>query len=121
MPANLRFEGTATLAAEPSFEGQGKFLAPSLRRFLEWSEAGAGAGAPAESIGVESRISAHAGRVRFEEAAVTVGDVAGSGIIDLVVARGRPAVSGTLAFGSLDLASLLSAFTPSRPKPASSR
>jgi AsmA protein len=116
-PASFRFEGTATLADEPSFQGQGKFLAPSLRRFLEWSDAGAGGGAPSESLAVESRISGNAKRVRFEEATVAVGDVTGSGVIDLVVAGGRPAVSGTLAFGSLDLGSLVSALTPAASSP----
>lgn len=111
-PASFRFEGTARLSQDPFFEGQGKFLAPSLRPFLEWSGAEAAGGAPSGSLGVESRISGNAERVRFEDATVVVGDETGSGLIELVLSGDRPAVSGTLAFGSLDLGSLVSAFTP---------
>ncbi|MCC2688677.1 MAG: AsmA family protein [Rhizobiaceae bacterium] len=111
-PASFRFEGSATLSAEPSFRGQGKFLAPSLRRFLEWSDAEAAGGAPSGSLGLESSISGNAERVRFEEATVLVNDAPGKGVIDLVLTGARPAVSGTLAFGALDLRSFLAAFTP---------
>ena len=50
--------------------------------------------------------------MRFEDATVLVNDIPGRGVIDLALGGGRPAVSGTLAFGSLDLQSFLSALTP---------
>ncbi len=118
-PASFRFEGTATLAEEPHLEGQGKFLAPSLQRFLEWTGAEkAAAGVPAGSLGIESNISGRIGRLRFEGATVLVNDTPGEGVIDVVMKGGLPVVSGTLAFGSLDLRSFLSAFTPPGSAPA---
>jgi len=111
-PASFRFEGTGTLGNEPTFEGQGKFLAPSLRRFLEWTDAQAAGAAPSGSLGFESSIKGNAELVRFEDATVLVNDIPGRGVIDLALGGDRPAVSGTLAFGSLDLQPFLSGSTP---------
>ncbi|KQZ79036.1 membrane assembly protein AsmA [Mesorhizobium sp. Root157] len=111
-PANLSFEGTASLSANAYVDGQLKFSAPSLRRMLDWSGAGIAPGAAIGSVSISSKVAGSAGRVKFDSAEIVLDKNPGMGALDFAIAEGRPVISGTLAFETLDLVSFLSAFTP---------
>jgi AsmA protein len=114
-PVTLSFDGTASFAENAYFDGQAKFAAPSLRRVLEWSQAGIAPSAAIGSISISSKITATANRVKFDNAAIALDNNPGMGALDLSLGDAQPVISGTLAFDTLDLRSFLSAFTPLAP------
>ncbi len=116
-PAAFSFNGTASLAQNAYFDGTAKLTAPSLRRMLEWSQAGLAPGAPAGPVSVSSKVSAGIGRIKFDSAEISLNNNPGMGALDFSFTDARPIMSGTLAFETLDLQSLLATFTPlSLPK-----
>ncbi|MEO5759059.1 MAG: AsmA family protein [Mesorhizobium sp.] len=114
-PATFSFDGVASMSDNAYFDGQAKFSAPSLRRVLEWSQAGIAPGAAIGSVSISSKVSASAGRVKFENTAIALDNNPGMGALDFSYGEARPVISGTLAFDTLDLRSFLSAFTPLAP------
>ncbi len=114
-PASFSFDGTAGMSQNAYFDGQVKFAAPSLRRVLEWSQAGIAPGAAIGSVSISSKITATAGRIKFENTAVALDNNPGMGALDFSFGDALPVISGTLAFDTLDLRSLFSAFTPLAP------
>jgi AsmA protein len=114
-PATFSFDGTASISDNAYLDGQVKFAAPSLRRVLEWSQAGIAPGAALGAVSVASKVNASAGRAKFENTTVTLNNNPGMGALDFSFAEGRPVIAGTLAFDTLDLRSFLSAFTPVAP------
>jgi len=114
-PATFSFDGTASMSDNAYFDGQAKFAAPSLRRVLEWSQAGIAPGAAIGSVSFASKVNASAGRAKFENTTVTLNNNPGMGALDFSFAEARPVVAGTLAFDTLDLRSFLTAFTPVAP------
>ncbi|MGX8010023.1 AsmA family protein [Mesorhizobium sp. ORM8.1] len=114
-PATFSFDGTASMSDNAYFDGQAKFAAPSLRRVLEWSQAGIAPGAAVGSVAFASKVNASAGRAKFENTTVTLNNNPGMGALDFSFAEARPVIAGTLAFDTLDLRSFLTAFTPVAP------
>jgi AsmA protein len=114
-PASFSFDGVASMSENAYFDGQAKFSAPSLRRVLEWSQAGIAPGAAIGSVAVSSKVTATAGRIKFENTAVALDNNPGMGALDFSFGEALPVISGTLAFDTLDLRSFLSAFTPLAP------
>ncbi len=114
-PATLSFDGVASMSENAYLDGQAKFAAPSLRRLLEWSQAGIAPGAAIGSISVASKVTASSGRAKFENTTVALDNNPGMGALDFSFSEALPVISGTLAFDTLDLRSFLSAFTPIAP------
>ncbi|CAN7331660.1 AsmA family protein [Mesorhizobium sp. LjNodule214] len=114
-PATFSFDGVASMSENGYFDGQAKFAAPSLRRVLEWSQAGIAPNAAIGSVSVASKVTAAAGRVKFENTTVALDNNPGMGALDFSFGESLPVISGTLAFDTLDLRSFLSAFTPLAP------
>ncbi len=115
VPANLAFDGTASLGPNSFVDGQMSFSAPSVRKMLEWSETGVLHGSAIGAVAMESRVMGDAQRLRFEDAEITLDGKPARGALDLQLSGKRPMVSGTLAFDTLDLRAFLSAFTPLDP------
>lgn len=114
-PASFSFDGVASMSDNAYLDGQAKFAAPSLRRVLEWCQAGIAPGAAIGSVSVSSKITASSGRAKFENTTVALDNNPGMGALDFSFAEARPVIAGTLAFDTLDLRSFLSAFTPIAP------
>lgn len=111
-PANLSFNGKASLGENPYAEGRASFSAPSVRKMFEWSNAEVPHEAAIGAISVESRVLGDPERVRFEDAEIALDGKPARGALDLLLTGKLPMVSGTLAFDTLDLRAFLSAFTP---------
>ncbi|HEY6632438.1 MAG TPA: AsmA-like C-terminal region-containing protein [Rhizobiaceae bacterium] len=114
-PANLTFDGTASLGQHPYVDGRMSFSAPSVRRTLEWLRTGLLHESTIGSVAMESRVMGDAQRLRFEDAEITLDGKPARGALDLLFTGKLPMVAGTLAFDTLDLWAFLSAFTPLEP------
>jgi AsmA protein len=111
-PATFSFDGTASLAENAYFDGQAKFSSPSLRRLLEWTQAGIAPGAAIGSVSASSKVTGSTRRLKFDSAEIVLDNNPGMGALDFSFAEKRPIIAGTLAFDTLDLRSFLAAFTP---------
>jgi AsmA protein len=111
-PATFSFDGTVGMSQNAYLDGTAKFSTPSLRRMLEWSQAGIAPGAAIGSVSVLSKVTAGVGRVKLDGTEIALDNNPGTGALDFSFTEGRPVMSGTLAFETLDLRSFLSAFTP---------
>ena len=111
-PANFSFEGSADFARNEFFDGQAKFSTPSLRRVLEWSDREMAGSSAIGSVSISSRVTGNAQRLTFEDAAMDVDGNPGSGVLDVSLTGRRPLITGTLDFETIDLLSVLTAFTP---------
>lgn len=111
-PVNASFDGIVKVGANPYWQGQAKFAAPSLRQTLEWLQASAASNSTAGAVSISSRITGDAGRVKFENAEVGLDGNPSIGALELLFTETVPALSGTLAFNTLDLGAFLAAFTP---------
>ena len=108
-PGDFTFGGSASLRENGYFEGKTSFSAPSLPVLLEWSALGMAIGPEIGSVAWEAHISGDRQRVKFGDASLAVNGSTGTGAVDLMMTAQRPVISGTLAFGSLDLRTLMSA------------
>lgn len=112
-PANLSFEGKAGLSANPFIEGGMKFQSPSLRRVMEWTGMRMANATSVSAISVSSHVMGDAERMKFDNAQIALDKNPGTGALDLAYGEaGRPILSGTLAFDTLDLGPFVSAFAP---------
>lgn len=112
-PANASFDGTIKTAQNAYAGGKVKFAAPSLKRLNEWT--GAEMNATASSIGslaIAGRLVGDGQRMKLESAEVSLDKNPGTGALDLSFSESVPVISGTLAFDTLDLSPILTAFTP---------
>ena len=109
-PASFAFDGTASFSGDTFFAGSAKFASPSLRRMLEWSASEPAPGSPIGVVSIEGRIAGNRQRMKIEDARMSVDGNSGIGVLELAWAQRMPALSGTLAFETLDLPSFLSAF-----------
>lgn len=105
-PASFGFSGTANLTADTFFSGSARFASPSLRRMLEWSTAEAVKGTPVGAVSVEGKIAGNRHRLKIEDTRVSIDGSSATGVLEFALAQRIPALSGTLAFQTLDLNSL---------------
>ncbi|HEY4193357.1 MAG TPA: AsmA family protein [Mesorhizobium sp.] len=111
-PATFSFEGNASLSQNAYLDGAVKFSAPSVRRALDWLQAGIAPGAAIGAVSFSSKVTAGSGRVKFDNAQIALNNNPGTGALDFSFTEARPVMAGTLAFDTLDLSAFLSAFTP---------
>lgn len=114
-PLTASFDGLASISKAGFFDGNAKLAAPSLRHALEWAHAEMAEGAPAGALSVKSKISGNAQRLKLANAEIAIDNVPGIGVIEASFTGKAPALSGTLAFDTLDLGSFLAALTPLAP------
>lgn len=113
-PLAARFEGRANLSGEVFLDGALSLASPSVRRLLEWTKSPFLTGLPPGAVSLASQVSGTLSRLRFADAEIILSERRGVGALEVSLLPGPPAVSGTLAFGDLDLGEFLSAFTPLR-------
>jgi AsmA protein len=82
---------------------------------LEWSRSELLHEPAIGAVAMESHVIGGAGRLRFEDAQISLDGKQARGALDLLLSGKLPMVSGTLAFDTLDLRAFLSAFTPLDP------
>jgi len=111
-PLTLAFNGSANIAKNQFFQGTLSLTSPSLRRTLEWSKTPSIPGAPIGSFALDATVSGSANRMKLDGLTATLNNNPAKGGIEIVLNDGTPSITGTLAFETLDLRSVLSGFMP---------
>lgn len=109
-PLTGSFEGLATFSNSGFLDGIARLSSPSLRRAIEWSRADITPGVIAGSASISGRLIGDAQRLKLEDAQLSLGAHPGNGLLEVSFAGKAPALSGTLAFQSLDLGAFLGSF-----------
>ncbi|MFH6786509.1 MULTISPECIES: AsmA family protein [Methylobacterium] len=94
-------------ASGPRLSGRGRFSTPALPGTLAWLGIAPGPAALAGSVSLEGRFTARPGAIESPELQVRVGDSRLEGAGAASLARGRLALSATLAAERLDLSGLV--------------
>ncbi|MBO6718162.1 MAG: AsmA family protein [Rhizobiaceae bacterium] len=114
-PLNLTYEGTANLGREGFVQGKGTLTSPSLRRMLEWSGNEISPGAAVGAVSLQASVSGSVRRLNLSEATVTLDGNPSRGTLEVALGGAVPAITGTLAFDTINLQSFLSAFSALTP------
>ncbi len=106
--ASVRFEGKANAFSDLHLEGHSSLETPSLRRLASFMEGTLASGSLPGPFAVTGALAGNRNRVHFTEASVKLDGNSASGVLQLErnVER-KPKLSGTLAFGELDLSAYL--------------
>ncbi|AWN49310.1 membrane assembly protein AsmA [Methylobacterium terrae] len=91
----------------PRLSGQGRFATPALPGTLAWLGIAPGPAALAGPVSLEGRFAAGPGGVEWPDIRVRIGDNRLEGAGAATLARGRLAVTGTLAAERLDLSGFM--------------
>jgi AsmA protein len=111
-PLNLSLDGNANLSSDLFASGKLSLSSPSLRRILEWSRTKIDPGTAIGSVDLDATMTLAQDRMKLDNVALTLDGNPGKGVLEIGTENGMPKIGGTLAFGSLNLQSFLSAFTP---------
>ncbi|MDH6230310.1 AsmA protein [Mesorhizobium soli] len=118
-PATASFDGVVKAAENAYVDGKMKAAAPSLKRLTEWTGTEMASTASAiGSVSIGGRLVGDTQRMKLEGAEVALDKNPGTGALDLSFSERVPVVSGTLAFDTLDLSPILTAFTPATSEKA---
>jgi AsmA protein len=110
-PVTLSFDGFANLQNFFFTNGDLKFETPSMAQLLGWIGARVDPGGSMGSMGLSAKLTAKDDHLNFNDAAINFNGNPASGVFELKPDGKIPALSGTLAFEKLDLASFLAAFS----------
>jgi AsmA protein len=109
--ANLSFDGFANLQNFFFTNGDLKFETRSMGELLGWIGAKLDPGASMGSMGLSAKLTAKDNHLNFNDAVINFNGNPANGVFELKPDGKIPALSGTLAFEKLDLASFLAAFS----------
>ncbi|WP_110747345.1 AsmA-like C-terminal region-containing protein [Phyllobacterium leguminum] len=112
-PLTLTFDGKANISQSMFFEGALTAKSPSLSETMRW--AGLPSSGESSLIGaveLAANMTLTPVRAKFSDVSLTTDKQSATGAIEIGLDQPTPAVTGTLAFQSLDLRSLVSAFIP---------
>ncbi|MBD0413080.1 AsmA family protein [Oryzicola mucosus] len=117
-PAEASFEGRASVLGDPYFDGQLRFATPALRRLLEWSGSQVMPHRAIGALSVNAKASGNLQRMKMENTQIVLDGNPGLGALEIVLGPSTPALSGTLAFETLNLQTFLYALSPLTLSPA---
>ncbi len=103
-PLNLGFAGTVRGLPPQRTSGTVEITSPSLRRLIVWG--GDTVGVPGDVLGplaVKGTFGADGGAYAFQNATIALDAIRATGDLRLVIGGPRPALSGKLVTGALDL------------------
>ncbi|MCR4269003.1 AsmA-like C-terminal region-containing protein [Nitratireductor sp. ZSWI3] len=119
-PVSLSFAGSADFDGNAFIDGRIETSAPSLQRVLEWTSREDWPGSTIKAASLKSNVIGDLTRIKFENAEIGLGENSATGVFDIGFTAPYPTVTGTLAFKSLDLRSLMLALAPDSDDPAAS-
>ncbi len=100
--AEATFEGEVVLADEPAIEGALTMSVADLPRAAGWL-AGYAVDLPATVLSIEASLQADAGSAMIDPLTFAIDDLDGSGRVDIALAGERPAISGRVDLGNVDV------------------
>lgn len=111
-PVNAAFDGVANISENSFIKGDLKLSSPSIKRMLEWTHSRFAPGEAIGSLDLAGKVAGNNQRLKLDEANIKLNDNPGVGALDMAFDQAPPRITGTLAFGTIDMQSFLSAFTP---------
>ena len=111
-PLTINFSGNANLSDALFANGTLSMQSPSMRQTLEWAGTEIKPGEAIGALTLDAELQFQNGRAILDKLILELEGNRGIGVLDYKDDEGKPGLSGTLAFTSLDLASFLRAFTP---------
>jgi len=115
-PLNIDYEGRTNLEDTAFVDGKLSLSAPSLRRALEWSRSDIAGRTSIGALTIDASLSGEIDRLKLSDTVLSIDSNTGRGTLELALDDRQPAIGGTLAFDTLDLASLLAAFSSITPE-----
>lgn len=109
--AEASFAGTLEAGKPALAEGQLRLSSPSLKTAMKWAGGPVAGLTPAGEITLAAALTSAAGRVKLDDVRLSIEGQSGAGALEIGMDSAGPSVSGTLAFGSLDLTPLVPAAT----------
>ncbi|MDP3897697.1 MAG: AsmA-like C-terminal region-containing protein [Mesorhizobium sp.] len=109
-PLAASFNGSAQFIGDIRLDGALESRSPSLRRAIEWSQAGITPGEAIGAVSVKGHVVGNLQRLRIADAVISLAGNPGVGALELSLGGQVPTVAGTLAFDTLDIGSFLAAF-----------
>jgi AsmA protein len=109
--ASFNFDGVANLNRVFFANGDVKFETRSIGELLNWIGAEMDAGATIGQMALEAALVTKDDKMNFDNAVINFNGNPAKGVFELSRTEDMPALSGTIAFEQLDLASFLSAFS----------
>ena len=110
-PVSFEFNGIANLENFFFAEGALTFETPSMRNLLAWLGTEVDPGNALGRLSMSARLTTKDDTLNFDDAVIDLNGNPASGILQLTREGEIPALSGTLAFDTLDIATFLSAFS----------
>jgi AsmA protein len=101
-PITMRFDGTAANEAVPVLSGSLQLASPSLRRFAGWLGSPIGPGSTLAEASLAGAATLRGNELSVENATLALDGNNATGALR-IVAVGKPEITGTLAFPTLDL------------------
>lgn len=107
---DLSIDGRASGVSDPRVTGTLEATIPSLRDLLRWSGQPLADGPALGEAGIAGNADFAAGTLSVTDARISLDGNAATGALSIAFSRAIPLLSGTLAFGDLDLAPYLPDF-----------
>ncbi|PRD41185.1 AsmA family protein [Phyllobacterium phragmitis] len=112
-PLTFTFDGKANISQNMFFEGALTANSPSLGDTMRWAgRTSSGGSSMIGAVELAANVTVTPQRAKFNDVMLTTDKQSAKGVIEIGLEQPVPAVTGTLAFQSLDLRSLISAFIP---------
>lgn len=108
---SLQFDGSLEASSPPLAEGQAHLASPAMKKALEWIGTSPTLLAPEGDFSLDAALTGAAGRAKLDDVRLTLEGQGGTGVIEIGLDPPERAITGTLAFGSLDLTPLVPAAT----------
>jgi AsmA protein len=109
--ATFNFDGVANLSRVFFANGDVKFETRSMGELLNWVGAKMDAGATMGQMALSATLVTKDDKMNFDNAEINFNGNPAKGVFELSQSDDMPALSGTIAFEQLDLASFLAAFS----------
>ncbi|YBV95349.1 AsmA family protein [Phyllobacteriaceae bacterium JZ32] len=112
-PLTFTFEGNANISQNMFFEGALTANSPSLGETMRWAgRSSYGSSSMIGAVELAANVTLTPKRAKLNDVTLTTDKQSAKGVIEIGLEQPVPAVTGTLAFETLDLRSLISAFIP---------
>ncbi|MBX3567849.1 MAG: AsmA family protein [Rhizobiaceae bacterium] len=111
-PAEVEFNGSARIVGNAMLDGAIRVDAPSFDRLAVWAGADVPGWERLTSVSLSGTIVGAADHMKLDQATIKLDGSTGTGAIEIDATPERLAVSGSLAFDTMSLDTILEAFLP---------
>lgn len=109
--ATFQFKGTLEATIPFLIEGTTHVASPSMKRAFEWASNLTSPLMPVGDFSLDASLTGSGGRVKLDGVHIAIEGQAGTGALEIGLDQPEQAISGTLAFETLDLTPLVPAAT----------